>query len=141
VNAIDNLLAKATQGEANAQNQLGFCYSLGKGVKQDFEKAAYWYTKAAEQGHSDAQNQLASYYWDGTGVKRDREKAVYWWKEAAERGNPGARDTLRKIQGQTTAYQPQPTSSSGLVFGSATERERADIAVASRWAKGGFCCG
>jgi TPR repeat protein len=36
--------------DAGAQFNLGVRYYNGEGVAKDLEKAAYWYTKAAEQG-------------------------------------------------------------------------------------------
>ena len=52
------MLAEATEGDADAQNNLGSCYLSGEGVKQDYEKAVVWFTLAAEQGHADAQARL-----------------------------------------------------------------------------------
>ena len=48
----------AEQGFAVAQNNLGTCYTKGQGVRQNHEKAVYWYTKAAEQGNENAKNNL-----------------------------------------------------------------------------------
>ena len=38
---------------------LGNLYEQGKGVPQDFNKAAEWFKKAADQGYEDAANHLA----------------------------------------------------------------------------------
>jgi len=57
---------------------------MGEGVEKDWEKAAYWFTKAAEQGDATAQNNLGVCYENGMGVERDRKKAVYWYTKAAE---------------------------------------------------------
>ena len=75
------------QNYANAQNNLGVCYAKGQGVKQDYEKAVYWYTKAAEQGDAVAQSNLGICYKNGQGVKKDYERAIYWFEKAAEQGN------------------------------------------------------
>jgi TPR repeat protein len=56
----------------------------------DFEKAVYWWTKAAEQGHADAQYYLGACYGRGEGVAKDSEKAVYWYTKAAEQGHTEA---------------------------------------------------
>ena len=61
----------ADQGHADAQNNLGFCYFNGKGVKQDFVEAVKWWRLAAEQGDADAQNSLGDCYYNGEGVKQD----------------------------------------------------------------------
>jgi uncharacterized protein len=41
----------AEQGNADAQYNLGWMYSSGTGVPQDYTQAVEWYRKAAEQGH------------------------------------------------------------------------------------------
>jgi len=45
-------LVAAQLGDMDAQQQLGFCYSNGKGCKKDRKEAARWYRVAAEQGAS-----------------------------------------------------------------------------------------
>ena len=45
------ILRKAEQGDAEAQNSIGDCYYFGNGVQQDYKQAVYWFRKAAEQGN------------------------------------------------------------------------------------------
>ncbi len=66
-------------------------------MAQDYEKAVYWYTKAAEQGMSPAQFNLGVCYENGQGVPRNRKKAVEWFKKAAEQGNSGAQNVLKQL--------------------------------------------
>ena len=47
-----------------SQDMLGFAYSNGLGVGQDYAQAAAWYRKAAEA----AQNDLGLMYRNGKGV-------------------------------------------------------------------------
>ena len=42
--------AAAEHGHAEAQNNIGTLYEIGKGVTQDMNEAKQWYRKAAEQG-------------------------------------------------------------------------------------------
>ena len=42
----------AEQGDASAQNNLGFMYVYGKGVLQDYVRAHMWYNIAASSGKS-----------------------------------------------------------------------------------------
>ena len=56
---IDTLKAKAEQGDAEAQFNLGFRYDFGAGVPEDKEEALKWYQMAAEQGLPRAQNALS----------------------------------------------------------------------------------
>lgn len=51
-----NIQDLASQGDAQAQLELGVNYEKGIGVDVDFKKAAYWYQKSADQGSVDAQN-------------------------------------------------------------------------------------
>jgi TPR repeat protein len=75
---LSDLQARAEQGDAEAQFNLGNCYRFRKGISIDNEKAAYWYTKAAEQGNDGAQFYLFECYQFGSGVPKDYEKAAYW---------------------------------------------------------------
>ena len=45
----------AEQGDALGQYALGWMYSNGKGVTQDYAEAVKWYRKSAEQGDASAQ--------------------------------------------------------------------------------------
>jgi TPR repeat protein len=49
----------AEQGDAAAQDALGFMSGKGQGVSQDYAEAALWYRKAAEQGDVKAQSSSA----------------------------------------------------------------------------------
>ena len=59
------LQKEAEKGLAEAQNKLAGLYYEGKGVRQNYETAAYWYRKAAKQGHILAQNNLADMFAEG----------------------------------------------------------------------------
>lgn len=48
----------AEQGNADAQNEVGFMYEVGLGVSRDLAVAESWYRKAAAQGNFGAQNSV-----------------------------------------------------------------------------------
>ena len=48
----------ASQGHADAQNNLGICYQDGEGVTKNLNEAAYYYSLAAEQGNKIAKSSL-----------------------------------------------------------------------------------
>jgi TPR repeat protein len=73
----------ADQGDASAQNNLGFMYHRGRGVPQDYAAAAVWYRKAADQGNASAQNDLGFMYGEGRGVPQDYVQAHMWFDIAA----------------------------------------------------------
>ena len=73
--AADMYKRLAAAGDARAQNDLGFMYTVGEGVQQDFKTAAMWFGKAAAQGHAKALVHLAGMYEDGRGVEQDAIEA------------------------------------------------------------------
>ena len=87
----------AMQGYAGAQFNLGNCYQLGEGVKEDKTQAVYWYSKAADQGDPEAQYMLGLCYASGEGVKKNTHKAIKWFKESAKQGNRHSQHILQRI--------------------------------------------
>ena len=88
------LLAKAEQGDAEAQNEVGICYINGQGVERDDTQAAEWFRKATEQGDAVAQYNLGVCYNEGKGVAQDDTQAVEWYRKAAEQGYAEAQYNL-----------------------------------------------
>ena len=76
--ALAELRPLAEQGDATAQNSLGFMYDEGHGVPQDYAEAMTWYRKAAEQGDDYAQASLGFMYERGKGVPQDYATAHMW---------------------------------------------------------------
>ena len=87
-------LSLATDGVAQAQNNLGWMYSKGQGGPQDDKEAIKWWRLAAEQGFSPAQNTLGVMYSNGQGVPQDDKEATKWWRLAAEQGFTPAEHNL-----------------------------------------------
>jgi TPR repeat protein len=52
---IDALRARAEQGDASAQHNLGVMYDNGQGVPEDDAEAVRWYRLAADRGLAGAQ--------------------------------------------------------------------------------------
>ena len=75
---------------------LGKMYYIGKGVTQDYKKAAFWYEKAANKGYAEAQFNLGEIYSYGLlgGVTIGSKKAFYWHQKAA---NLGYRKAQKKL--------------------------------------------
>lgn len=63
------------QGSANAQLNLGYLYSKGKGAKKDYKKAIYFYQKAVDKGNNSARVNLAILYKEGKHIPKDLKKA------------------------------------------------------------------
>jgi len=83
----------ADQGQAGAQNSLGFMYANGQGVPQDYAEAVRWYQLAAEQGQASAQYNLGVNYATGRGVPQDYVQAHMWANLAASRSTGELRDS------------------------------------------------
>lgn len=77
------LQARAEQGDAQAQFDLGLDYNRGQGVPQDNSQSAVWYRKAAEQGLAEAQLMLGVSYINGIGVPQDYAQSAVWLNKSA----------------------------------------------------------
>ncbi len=84
----------AEQGDASAQNALGWMYREGSGVNQDFKEAMKWYRLAAEHGSAQAQYNLGVMYYQGSGVAKDLHEAMKWYRAAATQGEAQAQYNL-----------------------------------------------
>ncbi len=79
---------------------LGFMYSDVEAVEQDWEKARYWYSKAAEAGSTMAMHRLGVIYEEGRGCPPDHAKARECYSKAFDAGYPrsGVRMALMDIR-------------------------------------------
>jgi TPR repeat protein len=77
----------AEQGDAYAQNALGFMYDAGNGVPTDYQEAVRWYRLAAEQGFARSQFSLGLSYGLGRGVPRNDVLAYMWMNLATAQNN------------------------------------------------------
>ena len=82
----------AEQGDAPAQNSMGFMFGHGNGVPKDARKAVSWYRKAATQGKADAQHNLGVMYALGRGVPEGDVQAYAWSNLAAAQGTKKAQE-------------------------------------------------
>lgn len=96
---LQQTMALAEQGNAEAQVNLGILYHEGRGVPQDYAQAAMWYRKAAEQGNADAQLSLGIVYYEGQGVSQDYAQAAMLYRKAADQGNADAQYSLARMYG------------------------------------------
>ena len=95
--SIDDLIAAAEEGNADAQNQLGDAYYDGIGVEQDYIQAFEWYLRAAEQGHGKAQYNVAYAYANGIGTQKNTSEAIKWYGKSADQGIALAEYVLAKM--------------------------------------------
>jgi hypothetical protein len=89
---IEGLMEKAEAGDSDAQIDLGFIFSDGRGIPREFTEAAN--RKAAERGIPQAQYNLGIMYDNGRGVPQDYAEAAKWYRKAAEQGDESAQLNL-----------------------------------------------
>ncbi len=87
-------LCLADAGDARYAALLGVKFFNGDRVKQNYEEAARWYTKAAQAGIAQAQFDLADCYLHGLGVPRSEREAIRWVRSAADLGFANAQANL-----------------------------------------------
>ena len=100
----------AEQGHAGAQNNLGFMYNQGRGVRQNFTEAVKWYRKAADQGDARAQTNLGYMYGSGQGVAKSDTEAVKWYRKAAAGGDAYGQCNFALVTAQGKGTDKDPTS-------------------------------
>jgi uncharacterized protein len=87
----------ADDGDAVAQEILGFMYSRGEGVTRDDAVAFRWFMLAAEAGRTEAQFELGRMYRDGLGVAADGQAALFWFRRAAEQDKIDAYNAVGEL--------------------------------------------
>ena len=102
---VEEYRKAAEQGDAEAQNKLGFMYHTGRGVAEDAAEAVKWYRKAAEQGHALAQATLGASYSVGRSVPKDDVAAYAWLSQAAGSHVPNTRLYRDNIKQKLTPTQ------------------------------------
>jgi len=105
---------EALAGVPEAQHDLAAIYTAGQGgVKQDYERAAFWFRKAADQGVANAAYNLGVLQHQGLGTKQDLNEAIRWYTKAAKLGHPEAQYNLgiAYIEGIGVPYDPAKAAS------------------------------
>ena len=108
-NAIKRVEEQAFEGIGEAQHDLAAIYTAGHGgVEQDYERAAFWFEKAAENGIANASYNLGVLHHQGLGFSPDVNKAMTWYQDAASKGHPEAQYNLgiAYIEGIGVPYDP-----------------------------------
>lgn len=92
--AMRSFRVDADQGNALAQNNIGYLFEQGLGVRQSYPEAMAWYRKAAAQKLAQAQYNIATLYFYGFGVERNMREALTWLRLAAAQQLPEAQYLL-----------------------------------------------
>jgi TPR repeat protein len=75
---FESVIAKARQGDAEAQKEAGYLYHEGIGVRRNRRKAVHWYGKSAEQAYPLGACNLGLSYGLGDGVEKNLTLAMKW---------------------------------------------------------------
>ena len=86
----DNLIDKATAGDAESQYKLGLNYIYGTDVPKDPATAASWFRKSADQGYLPARRELGILLASGEAGEVNMDKAIEYLSEAADQLDPSA---------------------------------------------------
>ena len=73
----------AENGAPEAQNNIGYLYERGYGVKQSYTRAIEWYKKAADQNSPEAMHNLGMLAFQGYGMRQDYLAAKRYFATAA----------------------------------------------------------
>lgn len=94
---ISQEFARADQGEADAQFNVGLMFFKGEGVPQDYRQACVWFDKAARQGLGEAQYNLGAMMEHGLGMEKNAAQAMHWYEKAAAQGIGEAQYSLANL--------------------------------------------
>ena len=95
IHKVRRLKKEASKGNGLARLKLGVMYHYGQGVKQNINRAIFWYQGASVQGVVTASYYLGLLYNEqcelATGEpqdssREDNSRIVYWFKKSADRG-------------------------------------------------------
>jgi TPR repeat protein len=81
----------ANQGNAVGQHNLGFAYTVGRGVVTDLTQAAKCFEQSADQGNSLGLLAYGRCLVEGDGIPVNMRRGVQCVKAAADQGDPDAR--------------------------------------------------
>lgn len=93
--ALRLLGPQAVRDNADAQYHLALLYRTGKGTKQNYKKAFYWFKRSANNGNVRAQYNCGILFENGYGVKPNKRKAMRWYKMAAKNGHQKSKAKLK----------------------------------------------
>lgn len=104
---MDDLTARAQNGEPGAEEALGNRYEKGNGITQDYAQAAKWYRMAADQGFTKAESELGILYAKGFGVKQDYEEAYFWLSMSFDPFNADANKVMDQVKSYLSDEQQE----------------------------------
>jgi uncharacterized protein len=86
VSYTPDLMARATAGDAKAQNNLGLCFAQGRGIERNETTAFSWFMLAAKKGYAMALNNVGICFSEGWGVRKNESRALLFYWKAGRKG-------------------------------------------------------
>lgn len=84
----------ASDGDAQAMNNLGVVYDQGHGVEPDSGRAAHWFAQSANAGNPAGMSNYGRMLEQGRGVPANPAEAARWFDMAARKGQAEAQYNL-----------------------------------------------
>lgn len=135
-----DFISSDNKEEANTQFRIGLDYflsALDTNTPENFEKAVYWFHKAAELGNKAAQSVLGTMYSKGLGVPKDLKKALFWHKKAAEQGHAGSQLNLGVMYADGVGIPENHNKAEYWILRSAQQgNKRAQYAIGKMYSTG-----
>ena len=92
------MIARANDGDAEAEYHVGEYYDDGSIFPRNNTKAIYWFTKSANQDYPWAEYFLGKFYEDGRSpARKDRAKAIQLYRKAAQLNEAEVFNTLGEV--------------------------------------------
>jgi TPR repeat protein len=85
----------ANAGVLDCKFMLGWINFKGLGIKQNYKKAAEWFSES--KSHPPSSYNLGLIHFHGMGVPEDKEKAMELFENAADLGSPQAKKMLKSL--------------------------------------------
>ncbi|MCP3852245.1 MAG: sel1 repeat family protein [Gammaproteobacteria bacterium] len=102
---LSELLESAELGDPISQKELGDLYFIGSGLKKSFEKALFWYEKAALQGYLEVRRDIGVLYLTFHKKNINYIEAYKWFYLASLDEQPLAQKNLKYINDKLTASE------------------------------------
>lgn len=97
IRAFNLFFRAATAGHAEAELELGTCFTFGIGVECNCEEGFRWLRSAAHKRNINAQFMLGLCYSLGKGVPQDYRHSYIWFRLASDRGLEAATKALATL--------------------------------------------
>ena len=108
--AVEACERAASEGDLQAQFELGEFFYSGQRVERDLNQALKWFEQASLQGHAQSQYRLGMMFFRGEGVVANAVQAYIVLKMAAVNGSDEAMDSADVIAAQMPREQLEMAS-------------------------------